>query len=194
MRFTRRSSALMALAGVLTASLKRIFSEDHLNTPADDSNSEADEESSDFDANDISILEANQFHIRLIDMIHDRFDLFPLQQKLHVEYGGVLRWPARSGLWEEGSVMQPLGWTVVGAPLVVFKMQLSTAEKRVGSVAAVGQRKFGCRVLYMHVTFVNGAAEVTPEAIDAKQADLGGKSVREFVKMLEESPGAPDVP
>ena len=187
MTLNRITGKWLFVLGLLALSAHGIWGEDLNSSPFQppDPNYVPDDS-----AKHISVWEVNEFHLHLIN---DVLYQLPDQGDLTLQYCGILvdhgkRWGKRVS-WNG----DPLEWQVCGE-LVVFSIRLSIHE-----AGSHGSWKIGDRTLYLQVSFVDGFGPVTEEALDAPHDDLGGMSVREFVKLIEEpvkvkaprKPGAP---
>ena len=127
----------------------------------------------------ISLLAASEFHSQLLEKV-----LYPIRDKtelqLHVEYEGVLRQEGTHGQRIKGDLGVMRQWSLVGEDFGVCSIQISKTDKD-----SIAKCQVSEGLLYVSVTFVDGEEEVTPESLDAKRPELGGRSVRQTIKMLE---------
>ncbi len=133
------------------------------------------------DEKSISILAANEFHSQLLEKV-----VYPIaKHKIpYVEYGGTLRDEGRRSLRIKGGDLgEMLTWNLVGESVVICTLQVSRQE-----TGAIAKCQVTDGVLYVSVTFVDGLAAVTPESLDVKQPEFGGRTIRETVKLLETIP------
>jgi hypothetical protein len=124
----------------------------------------------------ISLLAANLFHDRFIDRC-----LKLLPEELHLTYGGDLGLYSRPPkVTVKGSAQSnALIWSVDGKSFGVFRFWLST--ERVSLTA--GKVMIDGQPLFINIDFVD-----ENRGVDAKLSQLGNRSVREVLKLLEDEP------
>ena len=177
MRLLRTVAWLLLFSLATVVSLDRLWGDD---PPADPQGRVFAHDDSDLH---ISLREANQFHLHLIeDVLHK----FPRQLELYLQYGGILDDPGKSRGRARGSYGGPLRWTVVGQNGVVFSFWMSIRDIDSTGKYMIGDPPHPLFIKVYHI--VDFDWDVSDQALDTKQPDLGGISVRDFVKMIERPP------
>ena len=126
------------------------------------------------DSRRITILEANLIHARFIDRCMER-----LPTGVALEYSGALGTEnGGTGLRIIGGVGCPLEWAV-HKNVVIFSFWISTRRMK----ETLAKCSIEGKDIFLNVSFVDEA-----RSVDAKLAELGGRSVREVVSAIEKPP------
>ncbi len=175
---------IVATVAIMTSQLSPVI----WDLQADSPNSKQDgpklaREERESDSEQISIEAANRFHAALVWRMMLKM---PAELNLSLQYEGIIGFDqGKKGGARGPGFGRPLNWNVSRSGVVIFNLAISTRRSPQTHAAC----QIGKDTVFVSVGGILKDREVNQLALEKRQETLGGRSILEFIKLLESPPG-----